>query len=32
MDVRPGRDEALSRLFEVHYTNTIQLTFYLTNN
>ena len=32
MDVRPGRDEALSRLFEVHYTDMVRLAFYLTGS
>ena len=30
MDDRPGRDEALSRLFEVHYADMVRLGFYLT--
>jgi RNA polymerase sigma-70 factor (sigma-E family) len=30
MEVRPGRDEALSRLFEGHYADTVRLAFYLT--
>jgi RNA polymerase sigma-70 factor (sigma-E family) len=32
MDVRPGRDEALSRLFEAHYPDTARLAFYLTGS
>ena len=32
MDVRPGRDEALSRLFDVHYANMVRLGFYLTGS
>ena len=32
MDVRPGRDEALSRLFEAHYADTVRLAFYLTGS
>jgi RNA polymerase sigma-70 factor (sigma-E family) len=32
MDARPGRDEALSRLFEVHYADTVRLAFYLTGS
>ena len=32
MDVRPGRDEALSRLFEAHYADTGRLAFYLTGS
>jgi DNA-directed RNA polymerase specialized sigma24 family protein len=32
MDVRPGRDEELSRLFEVHYADTVRLAFYLTGS
>jgi RNA polymerase sigma-70 factor (sigma-E family) len=32
MDVRPGRDEALSRLFEAHYVDTVRLAFYLTGS
>ena len=32
MDVRPGRDEALSRLFEAHYADTVRLGFYLTGS
>jgi RNA polymerase sigma-70 factor (sigma-E family) len=32
MDVRPGRDEALSRLFEAHYPDTLRLAFYLTGS
>jgi hypothetical protein len=32
MDVRPGRDEALSRLFEAHYADTVRLAFFLTGS
>jgi RNA polymerase sigma-70 factor (sigma-E family) len=32
MDVRPGRDAALSRLFEAHYADTVRLAFYLTGS
>ena len=32
MDARPGRDEALSRLFEAHYADTVRLAFYLTGS
>jgi hypothetical protein len=32
MDVGPGRDEALSRLFEAHYPDTVRLAFYLTGS
>jgi RNA polymerase sigma-70 factor (sigma-E family) len=32
MEVRPGRDEALSRLFEAHYGDTVRLAFYLTGS
>jgi RNA polymerase sigma-70 factor (sigma-E family) len=32
MDPRPGRDEELSRLFEVHYPDTVRLGFYLTGS
>ena len=32
MDVRPGRDEALSRLFEAHYADMVRLAFYLTGS
>ena len=32
MDVRPGRDEALSRLFEAHYADLARLAFYLTGS
>jgi RNA polymerase sigma-70 factor (sigma-E family) len=32
MDVRPSRDEALSRLFEAHYADTVRLAFYLTGS
>ena len=32
MDVRPGRDEALSHLFEAHYANTVRLAFFLTGS
>jgi RNA polymerase sigma-70 factor (sigma-E family) len=32
MDVRSGRDEALSRLFEAHYADTVRLAFYLTGS
>jgi RNA polymerase sigma-70 factor (sigma-E family) len=32
MDIRPGRDEALSRLFEAHYPDTVRLAFYLTGS
>jgi RNA polymerase sigma-70 factor (sigma-E family) len=32
MDVRPGRDEALSHLFEAHYADTVRLAFYLTGS
>ena len=32
MDVRPGRDAALSRLFEAHYVDTVRLAFYLTGS
>ena len=32
MDVRPGRDEELSRLFEAHYADTVRLGFYLTGS
>jgi RNA polymerase sigma-70 factor (sigma-E family) len=32
MDARPGRDEALSRMFEAHYADTVRLAFYLTGS
>jgi len=32
MDARPGRDEALSHLFEAHYADTVRLAFYLTSS
>jgi RNA polymerase sigma-70 factor (sigma-E family) len=32
MDARPGRDEALSRLFEAHYADMVRLAFYLTGS
>jgi RNA polymerase sigma-70 factor (sigma-E family) len=32
MDPRPSRDEELSRLFEVHYPDTVRLGFYLTGS
>jgi RNA polymerase sigma-70 factor (sigma-E family) len=32
MDARLGRDEALSRLFEAHYADTVRLGFYLTGS
>ncbi|HEX8862901.1 MAG TPA: SigE family RNA polymerase sigma factor [Actinomycetes bacterium] len=32
MDVRPDRDEALSRLFEAHYGDMVRLAFYLTGS
>lgn len=32
MDVKPGRDEALSRLFEAHYADLVRLAFYLTGS
>jgi DNA-directed RNA polymerase specialized sigma24 family protein len=32
MDVRPGRDEELSRLFEAHYADTVRLAFCLTGS
>jgi RNA polymerase sigma-70 factor (sigma-E family) len=32
MDARPGRDEELRRLFEVHYADTVRLAFYLTGS
>ena len=32
MDVRPGRDEALSHLFEAHYADLVRLGFYLTGS
>jgi RNA polymerase sigma factor (sigma-70 family) len=32
MDVSPGRDEALSRLFEAHYPDTVRLAVYLTGS
>jgi RNA polymerase sigma-70 factor (sigma-E family) len=32
MDVRPGRDEELGRLFEVHYADMVRLGFYLTGS
>jgi DNA-directed RNA polymerase specialized sigma24 family protein len=32
MDASPGRDEALSRLFEAHYPDTVRLAFYLTGS
>jgi RNA polymerase sigma-70 factor (sigma-E family) len=32
MDVRPGRDTALSRLFEAHYADTVRLAFFLTGS
>jgi RNA polymerase sigma-70 factor (sigma-E family) len=32
MDDRPGRDAALSRLFEAHYADTVRLAFYLTGS
>ena len=32
MDVKPGRDEALSRLFETHYADLVRLAFYLTGS
>src|SRR6266567_3695197 len=32
MDIRAGRDEALSRLFEVHYADMVRLAFYLTGS
>jgi Sigma-70 region 2 len=32
MDIRAGRDEALSRLFEAHYADVVRLAFYLTGS
>jgi RNA polymerase sigma-70 factor (sigma-E family) len=32
MDVRPGREEALSRLFEAHYADLVRLGLYLTGS
>jgi RNA polymerase sigma-70 factor (sigma-E family) len=32
MELRPGRDEALSRLFEAHYADMVRLAFYLTGS
>jgi RNA polymerase sigma-70 factor (sigma-E family) len=32
MDASPGRDEALSRLLEAHYPDTVRLAFYLTGS
>jgi RNA polymerase sigma-70 factor (sigma-E family) len=32
MDVRPGRDDELGRLFEVHYADMARLGFYLTGS
>ncbi len=32
MDIRAGRDEALSRLFEAHYADMVRLAFYLTGS
>jgi RNA polymerase sigma-70 factor (sigma-E family) len=32
MDVRPGRDAALSRLFEAHYAEMVRLAFFLTGS
>jgi RNA polymerase sigma-70 factor (sigma-E family) len=32
MDVRPGRDEALNRLFEAHYADMVRLALYLTGS
>jgi RNA polymerase sigma-70 factor (sigma-E family) len=32
MDARPGRDAALSRLFEAHHADTVRLAFYLTGS
>ena len=32
MDTWPGRDEALSRLFEAHYADMVRLAFYLTGS
>ena len=32
MEVKPGRDEALSRLFEAHYADAVRLAFYLTGS
>jgi RNA polymerase sigma-70 factor (sigma-E family) len=32
MDIRPGRDEALSHLFAAHYADMVRLAFYLTGS